>query len=117
MLRFLKMRLALFSIALGALWVAVAFAAEQDSAKNPDAHSDISTLRFQRVIVPADRPEDWPRKPDQRYLPMPGQEFEKRLAFLRGVAGGNEQLKSARLVQADYRASLIGTNLIGQLEW
>src|SRR4051812_34343851 len=112
--RFFRIGLTVVSFALGALLVAAAFAAEQDSANRPDAQSDSSPLRFQRVIVPADRPEDWPRKPDERYLPTPGQEFEKRLAFLRGEAGGNQQLKSARLVQADYRASLIGTDLVGQ---
>src|SRR5262249_57130937 len=43
-----------------------------------------SPLRFQRIMVPADRPDDWPREKGVRYVPMAAGEFERRIVQLAG---------------------------------
>ncbi|HLA85107.1 MAG TPA: hypothetical protein VJL29_09955, partial [Thermoguttaceae bacterium] len=57
-------------------------------------------IEFQRIYVPADRPESWPRGAG-RYLPMASAEFER---LLQG-AGKTVESSSPRITRAEYRAS------------
>src|SRR5262245_401950 len=80
--------------------------------------SQIETpLRFQRVMVPYDRPEEWPRNKDERYLPMSVDEFERRIAQLGGPLRKSEP-GAAQFVRAEYRARLTGDDLVdGEAVW
>ncbi len=54
-----------------------------DNNAGAGAPSSGPNWHIQRLLVPAERPEDWPRDKTQRYLPMPADEFEARVAELR----------------------------------
>ena len=74
--------------------------------------------RFQRLLVPANRPEDWPRDKHEHYLPMPAEEFEQRLAQLRGQPATVPQNAESQLVQAEYTAQWSDGNLVdGRAVW
>jgi hypothetical protein len=76
------------------------------------------TLRFQRVLVPADKPDEWPRDKSQGYLPMPADEFERRVHQLAEQAAGAPKVPPARLVKAEYSAELIDDDLAaGTATW
>ncbi len=68
-------------------------------------------------MVPADRPEQWPRIPGERYLPIAAEEFEQRLALLLGEPLGPDGSNTARLAHASYTAELVGADLLGQAVW
>src|SRR5262245_62771103 len=74
-------------------------------------------LRFQRVVVPAHEPESWPRRDGERYLPMKGEEFDARVAQLRGDSAAVAESETA-LLRASYTVeSLNGDTISGHLEW
>jgi hypothetical protein len=72
--------------------------------------------RVQRVFVPADHPEEWPRETAQHYLAMPADEFESRLAQLRNSTA-SAQPPAAQLLRANYTAEFTGHDLRGELTW
>ncbi len=80
--------------------------------------NDSTILRFQRLLVPADRPEDWPRDPAEHYLPMAAKEFDGRIRQLRDGLASPALPTTAQLVRASYAAELQNDNLLhGRLEW
>src|SRR5262245_14688520 len=82
------------------------------------SENEAPPLRFQRVMVPVDRPEDWPREKKERYLPMPAAEFERRLAPLHDQTPSAAEPAAAQLVRAEYRARLTGDDLVeGDAVW
>ncbi len=83
----------------------------------PKTTDDSAILRFQRLLVPADRPEDWPRDPAAHYLPMPADEFDRRIRQLRDGLVSPAFPTTAQLVRASYVADLSDDSLHGRLEW
>jgi hypothetical protein len=95
-------------------------AAEQPAqtiARTSPALDRNEALRFQRVLVPADRPEDWPRQKGARYLPMPTGEFDRRTRQL-GSGLPTGQTARSHLIRAEYSARLQGDALVdGVARW
>src|SRR5262249_22162286 len=87
-------------------------ASDESSGQSEQTRS----LRFQRIMVPADRPEDWPREKGGRYGPMDAGEFERRIVQL---AGSTEQTAAhSQLVRAQYSARLQEDALVaGEASW
>ncbi len=89
-----------------------------DNNAGAGAPSSGPSWHIQRLLVPAEQPEDWPRDKTQRYLPMPADEFEARVAELRKPSSQSAEVAAARLVSAEYSATLAGTNLVdGEALW
>ncbi|HTQ40496.1 MAG TPA: hypothetical protein VMJ32_15835, partial [Pirellulales bacterium] len=110
-----RLNLLLLFVALLLGRIASTKSAEPDTA-TPISHPD-APWQFQRLLVPADRPEDWPRDKSQRYLPISADEFESRLAQLRNAARP-PQPQPSPLIRATYSAALLGENsLAGELTW
>ena len=86
-------------------------------ARDSSSGTATDTRRYQRLLVPADHPEDWPRDLSEHYLPIPAEEFEARIARLR-QASLNRTPGPVELVQASYSAELdAGRTLRGTLDW
>jgi hypothetical protein len=82
------------------------------------ASNNSTFFHFQRLLVPADRPEDWPRDPKVHYLPMTVGEFDERIRQLRDGLASPVLPTTAQLVQASYVAELHDDNILrGRLEW
>ena len=92
-------------------------AADRPIASQISSGSAADTWRYQRLLVPADHPEDWPRNPSEHFLPMPAEEFEQRLGQLH-PSNLNRTSGPAELVQANYFAELDGDRALrGKLVW
>ena len=76
-------------------------------------------LRIERRLVPAGRPEDWPREANQPYLPIAAEEFERRLAALdRESSAKTSTPHPASLMSGEYHAELTdGDDLRGDAVW
>jgi hypothetical protein len=99
-------------------WVMTPFAGADAAGDESSAgqSGQTSALRFQRIIVPADRPEDWPREKDIRYVPMPAGEFERRIVQLAG--GAAQSASRSQLIRAEYAARLQENALVaGEATW
>jgi hypothetical protein len=87
-------------------------AAEPDAKKASNTLSaPAETLRFRRVFVPADRPEDWPTS-GQRYLPLDTAEFTRLLELAQAAELAAPTVLAARIERAQYEARLVGDDLL-----
>ncbi len=92
-----------------------AFAAAEGTPKDREAQA--VNWQLERVYVPADRAEEWPREPGQRYVPMEAKEFEDRLSRLQKRADPSIP-PAASLISGDYSATYKDENLIeGRAVW
>ena len=91
-------------IALGLCSFQTIRAAESD---DHPAKTVEKPLRIERRLVPAGRPEDWPRDANQPYLPIAAEEFERRLAALNGESSAETSTpRPASLTSGEYHAEL-----------
>jgi len=67
-------------------------------------------LRFIRVFVPADHPEQW--KGNVPLLPIEGEEFERLVKAARAAPEGAEPSNAVHLVRARYEAALDGQDVL-----
>ena len=118
------MRIALFSLRLCCLAGALSFdlataqTAEPQPAQSEARIDDARAWHVQKLLVPADHPDEWPRSQSDRYLPMAADEFEARLAQLRQSSEATAQPQTARLLRADYSAEFTSENVLrGTLAW
>ncbi|HVC97376.1 MAG TPA: hypothetical protein VND64_27085 [Pirellulales bacterium] len=70
-------------------------------------------LRFMRVFVPADHPEQW--KGNVPLLPVEGEEFERLVKATRAAPEGAATSNAVRLVHARYEAALDGQDVLAGL--
>ncbi|HEY2759336.1 MAG TPA: hypothetical protein VGI75_01295, partial [Pirellulales bacterium] len=119
------------AVALGACDVQKSRAADAEplQAKNgndsdaPEANLNTASkstqdaLRYRRVLVPADRPEDWPRDSAEHYLSVPIRDFNERISQIDN-GGGRTPNGIAPLMRATYWARVDRDELVdGRLEW
>ena len=67
-----------------------------------------SSLRYRRVFVPQEQLDEHVRG----LLPLKRDEFERRVAEAAAAAGPQERAAEVRLEQAEYRARLVGEQLV-----
>ncbi|HEY2881234.1 MAG TPA: hypothetical protein VGJ15_02345, partial [Pirellulales bacterium] len=88
------------------------------TAGGKSGESPSPAWRFQRLLVPAEHPESWPREKADRYLPMPSEEFDRQVAQLRGDTNVGASNSGAQLVHAEYSAQLTSRNTLeGDANW
>ncbi len=122
-------RIAVLAILIAVLAVTAQMDVRSEETKPGDSRQSIladhnsgakqldRSIRIQRVMVPEDRPEDWPRSANQHYLPMIAEEFERRLAIVNGQSAPGSEPSKAQLTEAQYTAELDGEHLIGRAAW
>lgn len=71
-------------------------------------------LEYRRFFVPADRPQDWPKR-NVPYLPVEREEFERLLDAANSRLPSSRLANSAHVVQAAYQAELTDDYLHGQV--
>src|SRR5262245_1169755 len=98
--RYIKLAILIVVLPIGAFTVGSAEESGLRERQSITSENDAPALRFQRVMVPADRPEDWPRDKHDRYLPMPADEFERRVAQLRDRAPSVTEPVKTQLIRA-----------------
>jgi hypothetical protein len=81
------------------------------SAEERTGDHAVDDWRIQRIYVPADKPEEWPREKTQRYLSMPAEDFERHLEAVRNGNRANDSA-TPQLAAADYTAVLSGDCLV-----
>ena len=92
-------------------WLQVAAATACAMAKaEPSAEQP---LEYRRFFVPAERPQDWPKR-NVRYLPVEREEFERLLEAANSRPPSNRLASPARIVRATYQAELADDSLNGQ---
>jgi hypothetical protein len=112
-MRFIQRNLwAMLAVTAVAALASPALYADGDVSQTPTT----AGLRFQRVLVPSSKPEEWPRGKGTRYIPMQAAEFESRVGLLSGATTASEE-RSAWLASAKYTASLEKGCLSGTVEW
>lgn len=105
-------------ICLAAVWAPSRISAvDNDSSSPAELAPSAKTWRIQRVLVPAERPEQWPREEGQKYLPVPAKQFEQRLATLREAAGNSDVPPAVEAIRSEYEAELVDGDLAGRAIW
>ncbi len=92
------------AVAIAAFFVVSAsiFAAETTKSAVDAAPSSPEPLRYRRILVPADRMDEWPAR-SERYLPIDREEFERLIAPL---GGKNAFPTNGRIDSALFHAEL-----------
>ncbi|OYV94717.1 MAG: hypothetical protein B7Z73_02690, partial [Planctomycetia bacterium 21-64-5] len=70
-------------------------------------------LEYRRYFVPADRPQDWPKR-NVPYLPVEREEFERLLEAANSAPPSRSLATRVRVVHAVYQAQLAEDSLHGQ---
>ena len=70
-------------------------------------------LEYRRYFVPADRPQDWPKR-NVPYLPVEREEFERLLEAANSAPPSGSLATRVRVVHAVYQAQLAEDSLHGQ---
>ncbi|MCC7086048.1 MAG: hypothetical protein IT427_13680 [Pirellulales bacterium] len=104
-----------------AIWIAqlaiVAGATGEPSDRSDPATSVVAPRQFQRIFVPADQPNQWPKDESQHYLPMSIDEFERRVRQLGESYTRSATIPAASLLDAQYAAKLTDDCLTGTATW
>jgi len=107
-----------FGLAISCLMCGIAAGQTSSQSTEKVPTEDSAIWRFQRLLVPADHPEDWPHDASQHYLPMSADEFEQRIAQLRPGVAIPAPPTETQLIRAIYTAELADDKmLVGKLEW
>jgi hypothetical protein len=88
------------------------------TSSTASGRTERESIRYQRIMVPVDRPEDWPREKGVRYLPMPAGEFDRRIRQLGDAGSAPQSAARSQFIRAEYSARLRGDAFVdGEAKW